>query len=106
MAKTKSIMNQFVPISLFNQGQASKIFERVKTEGRLFVMKNNKPSAVILSPEEYEMLTERLIDNYLYEEALHRLKRADGHYLTEEETMRSLGITEEDLANCEEVEIE
>lgn len=106
MAKTKSIMNQFVPISLFNQGQASKIFERVKREGRLFVMKNNKPSAVILSPEEYEMLTERLIDNYLYEEAVQRMKRADGHYLSEKEVMDSLGVTEEELANCGEVEIE
>lgn len=106
MGKLTGIMNQFVPISLFNQGQASKIFDRVRKEGRIFVMKNNQPSAIILSPEEYERLTEAEEDYYLYLEAEKRLKKAKGHYLTEEETLEKLGITEEDLANCEEVEIE
>ena len=106
MIKTAGLMSQFIPISLFNQGQASKIFERVRKEGKLFVMKNNRPSAIILSPEEYDRLTELEENYYLYVEAKERMERNNEPYLSEAEVMKEMGVTEEDLAGCEEMEIE
>ena len=49
-------LKRIVSITLFNQGQASKQFHRVNKEGPLAVVKNNKPVAIILSPEEYCLL--------------------------------------------------
>lgn len=57
MAITADILNSLVSVTQFNKGQASKIFDRLRTERQLVVLKNNAPSEVILSPEEYERLT-------------------------------------------------
>ena len=58
MAIATNILQCLVPISQFNKGQASKIFDRLRSEKELIVLKNNQPSAIILSPEEYTRLTE------------------------------------------------
>ena len=58
MAIATNILKCLVPISQFNKGQASKIFDRLRSEKELIVLKNNQPSAIILSPEEYTRLTE------------------------------------------------
>ena len=41
---------------MFNQGQASKIFSRLHDEKQIVVLKNNVPTAVLLSPDEYDRL--------------------------------------------------
>lgn len=41
---------------MFNQGQASKIFNRLHDEKQIVVLKNNVPTAVLLSPDEYDRL--------------------------------------------------
>lgn len=51
-------LNSLVPITMFNKGHASKIFDRLKTERQLVVLKNNTPLAVILSLEEYSRLSD------------------------------------------------
>lgn len=51
MAIATNILQCLVPISQFNKGQASKIFDRLRSEKELIVLKNNQPSAIILSPE-------------------------------------------------------
>lgn len=56
MAINSDVLNSLVPITQFNKGQASRIFDRLRTERHLIVLKNNVPTAVILSPEEYERL--------------------------------------------------
>jgi len=53
----QSTLRSFVPISQFNKGQAGKIFDRLKTEPQIVVLKNNTPVAVLLSLEEYDRLT-------------------------------------------------
>ena len=58
MAIAADLLQSLVPISQFNKGQAAKIFDRLQSEKELIVLKNNQPSAVILSPEEYTRLTE------------------------------------------------
>lgn len=45
-----------VPITQFNKGKASRLFTRAQKGETLIVIKNNSPVAVILSPEEYELL--------------------------------------------------
>lgn len=47
-----------VPITQFNKGKASQLFTRAKKGETLIVIKNNSAVAVILSPEEYELLHE------------------------------------------------
>lgn len=50
MANAANILQSLVPISQFNKGKAAQIFDRLRTEKELIVLKNNQPSAVILSP--------------------------------------------------------
>ena len=56
MAIASDFLQSLVPISQFNKGQAAKIFDRLRSEKELIVLKNNQPSAIILSPEEYRRL--------------------------------------------------
>ena len=75
MAITTSLLQSLVPISQFNKGQAAKIFDRLHSERELIVLKNNQPSAVILSPEEYIRLTEIEEDYFLLLEANKRIEQ-------------------------------
>lgn len=50
MASVISAIKNTVPISLFNRGQAGKIFEEVRQSGAKVVMKNNTAECVLLSP--------------------------------------------------------
>jgi prevent-host-death family protein len=66
-------LNSLVPITQFNKGQAAKIFDRLKTEGQLVVVKNNIPSAVILSLEEYVRMSKAEKDLRLLQSAKKRI---------------------------------
>lgn len=50
------LIKKIVPITLFNKGKASQLFSRVNKGETLVVVKNNAAVAIILSPEEYEIL--------------------------------------------------
>lgn len=52
----KNLLNNLVSVTMFNQGQASKIFNRLHDEKQIIVLKNNVPTAVLLSPDEYDRL--------------------------------------------------
>jgi len=102
-----SAIKNTVPISLFNRGMAGKIFEEVKKNGPKVVMKNNQAECVLMSPEEYVALMDELNDAELLAIAQERMANFDeSKLISEEELMRELGITEEDIENCEDVEIE
>ena len=58
MAISADFLQSMIPISQFNKGQAAKIFERLRSEKELIVLKNNQPSAIIMSIDEYSRLTE------------------------------------------------
>ena len=107
MAIAADILQSLVPISQFNKGQAAKIFDRLHSENELIVLKNNQPSAIILSPEEYKRLTEIEEDYYLLLEANRRLE-ADGNNKTVslDTVMNELGISEDELLDAEDVDIE
>lgn len=100
-------LNSLVSITQFNKGQASKIFDRLSSEKQLIVLKNNVPSAVIISPDEYIRLSEIAEDYFLLTEAQERLKNNIGKKnLSFEEVMQNYGLTEEDIENAEDLEIE
>ena len=107
MAIAADILQSLVPISQFNKGQAAKIFDRLHSENELIVLKNNQPSAIILSPEEYTRLTEIEEDYYLLLEANRRLE-ADGNNKTVslDTVMNELRISEDELLDAEDVDIE
>ena len=105
MARSINVLNSLVPITQFNRGQASRIFDRLRTEKQLIVLKNNQPAAVILSPEEFSRLSEIEEDYLLLLEAKQRL--ADNNtFSSMEETMKELNISQEELAAAEDVELE
>lgn len=50
------LFGRIVSITQFNKGKASQLFLRASRGETLLVMKNNSPVAVVISPEEYEIL--------------------------------------------------
>jgi len=100
------VLHSIIPISRFNKGEANKIFEEVAQSGYKIVVKNNKPTCVLLTPDNYEQLMGIVEEHYLFLEAEKRMKNAkDSDFISSETVMNSLNITEKDLADVE-VEIE
>ncbi|MCD8018039.1 MAG: type II toxin-antitoxin system Phd/YefM family antitoxin [Clostridiales bacterium] len=107
MAAATYIAKSLIPISQFNKGQASRIFDRLHTESQLIVLKNNQPTAFILSLDEYERLTELEEDYYLLTEAYERLENnADKPAIPMKEIMNRHGITQDELDLIGDVAIE
>lgn len=107
MELTANFLTRLIPITQFNRGQASRIFDRLRSESELIVLKNNQPSAVILSPDEYTRLAE-IEENYtLLLEAAKRLTVNEGKpAISEADVLKYFGIAETDLEKVEEPEIE
>lgn len=107
MAFSANILQNLIPISQFNRGQASHIFDRLRTEKQLIVLKNNQPSAIILSPEEYARLTEIEEDYLLLIEANKRLEESNSEQnVPLDAVLNNLGIAEDELEETEDIEIE
>ena len=106
MAYTADILDSLVPITQFNRGQASRIFDRLHNENQLIVLKNNQPAAIILSPSEFQRLSEIEEDYTLLLEATRRLKEDSSSTSSREDVMSELGISEADLAAAGDVVIE
>ena len=107
MELTANFLTRLIPISQFNKGQASKIFDRLRSEPELIVLKNNQPSAVILAPDEYIRLAEIEEDYNLLMEARQRLAaNKDKAAIPASDVMKHFGISDDDLEEVEEPEIE
>ncbi len=107
MVNLTGAINHTIPISQFHKGMAAQIFSDVRKSGAKVVIKNNEPECVLMSPDEYMEFMDELADTRLELLALQRIaKGALDHTSTQKEVMESFGITEEDLADMEEVEIE
>ena len=107
MANAANLLQSLVPISQFNKGQAAKIFDRLHSEKELIVLKNNQPSAIILSPAEYSRLTEIEEDYYLLLEANKRIEEnADNKTVSFNDVMNHLGIDDSELLDMEDINIE
>ena len=107
MSMAYDTIKSLVPITQVNKGQASRIFDRLNTEKQLIVLKNNVPSAVIISPEEYIRLSEIAENYYLLAEAQQRIGKNNGKKsLSFDDVMKNYGISEDDIENAEDPEIE
>ena len=107
MALATDFLQSLVPISQFNKGQAAKIFDRLHSEKELIVLKNNQPSAVILSLEEYTRLTEIEEDYFLLLEANRRIEeKGNKKTVSLDSVMDHLGISKEELLDAEDADIE
>lgn len=100
-------MKNTVSISQFNRGLAGKIFAEVKKYGAKVVIKNNTPECVLLSPEEYKRMVNEINDAKLLNLANERMKNFDlSQTIPAEEVYKRLGITESDLSDYEDIEVE
>ena len=107
MPSLTAAITHTVSISQFNRGQAGKIFADVRSTGPKVVMKDNEPECVLISPEEYLQLMDELEDAKLLAIAQERLAHFDPAALVPaEEVWKEAGLTEEDLSDFENVEIE
>lgn len=105
MASVMSAITNTVPITQFNHGLAGKIFEDVKQCGAKVVMKNNSAECVLISPDEYVRLMDELNDALVA--ASERMAHFDPTSLISEEEMNHrLGVTEDNLASFDEIDIE
>lgn len=100
-----NLLKSTVSISLFNKGLAGKIFDDVKKNGTKIVIKNNVPECILISPEDYLNLIEKIEDAKLYEMAQERIAQDNGKRYSQKQIMEEFGISEVDL-NEEEIEFE
>lgn len=100
-----TLLDNLVPVSEFSHGGASRQFARVGDGNPVIVMKNNRPSAVIISPDDYKRFLNAQEDLALYAEAQERLDRAEGHFLSHEEAFGDKGFQYTD-ADLDDVEFE
>lgn len=104
---TTDILNSIISVSRFNKGEAGRIFDELQNDKTKIVVKNNVPVAVMLSPEQYALLANDSEDYRLQAEAAMRIAQSDkADYISETEFISSIGLTEADISNSEEVEIE
>ena len=100
-------LNSFIPVTRFNKGEAGKILDEVAYSGAKVIVKNNYPAAIMLSPESYESLLEKIEDAEDYALAVLRESSGDNKKtFSQEEVMKEFGITDKDLENAEEAELE
>ena len=55
MAIASDFLQSLVPISQFNKGQAAKIFDRLRSEKELIVLKNNQPCNYSVTRRVYKI---------------------------------------------------
>ena len=107
MAINASTLQSLVSISQFSKGQATKVFDRLRDESQLVVLKNNVPVAILLSPEEYTRLAEIEEDYHLLLLAQERLANGNlRNSVSEADVISSLGISEDEINSAEDVELE
>ena len=108
MRRSSNLITSAVSISDFNRGKAGKIFDDLNKKGTMLVIKNSQPEGVLMSLKEYVKLMDELEDLRITVIAAERLMNKDPDKKTYSwnEMMQKLGVTQEDIDNAEEDEIE
>ena len=107
MITTAKVLNSMISVSRFNKGEAGRIFDELSHEKTKIVVKNNIPVAVLLSPEEYTRIIDETEDSLLLAEAAMRIAHSNTKdFIPETDFMQSIGLTEADIDNSGDVEIE
>ena len=106
MIHTSSINNllkSIIPISRFNKGEANKIFEEVQDVGYKLVIKNNNPTCVLVSIENFSEMVEEIENYHLLIEANKRMSTTSGIVYSQEEIIDNYDIK---AAELDEVEVD
>lgn len=99
-------MNNLIPLSDFNKGEAGKIFGAIKKSNQpKIVLRHNRPECIIISTENYAQMVEELEDLRDYKLAVERLMK-DSKTLSYEEVLKALEMTQAEIDNVEDVEFE
>lgn len=56
--RRNDVLKKIAPISELSQGKAARILRRVTDENEVIIMKNNRPVAIIISPDQYDSYCE------------------------------------------------
>jgi prevent-host-death family protein len=100
----RGLMESIIPISRFNKGEAGKIFEEVAKSGTKIVVKNNKPTCVLIDPKKYTELMEMIEDFLLLAEAEERTKSPKpSDFVSYEDAMKEFGV---DPAELDDIDVE
>ncbi|MBP5401829.1 MAG: type II toxin-antitoxin system Phd/YefM family antitoxin [Treponema sp.] len=95
-----NVLDAIIPISLFNKGQANKIFADVKKFGTRIVVKNNAPECILMSPQSYQQMMEEYENAILTAEAEKRLVNK-AEYISHDDVMKEFGLDSSDLDDVE-----
>lgn len=99
-------IENLIPLSEFNKGEAGKIFASVKNSNiAKLVLRRNEPQCVLVSPSNYLEMVKELEDLRDYKMAVERAKNVSEIY-SAEEVMKRLNITEKELNDAEDAEFE
>lgn len=85
-------LDNLVSVSELSHGGVSKTLSRVGDNNPIVVMRNNKPAAIVISPDDYRRLTEAEEDFALYLEAEERMKKDDGTRLGMDDVLSLIHI--------------
>ena len=104
----ENFLKILVSVSRFNNGEAGMILDEVKksAEGMKIIFENNEPSCVLMTWKKYQEMLEEIEDQYLLGIVDEREKNGGGKTISHEEMIAKLGITQEELDEMEDVEIE
>ena len=106
---------RLVPISDFSQGKAGKIFSDVAENNKQYiVLKNNQPTAVLISVEEYKEIQKKIERLEKFLEAVENMRllklaesRSNSKSVSFEEFINEEGFTVEEIdALAESIELE
>ena len=102
----KNALDAVIPITRFNRGEASKIFDEVRESGCKVVVKNNVPACVMLTPERFKAMVDMIEDQALTAVAEARMEYTTGEVRSFEDVLAGDGLTLSDIDAMEDVEIE
>jgi len=102
----KNALDAVIPITRFNRGEASKIFDEVRESGCKVVVKNNVPACIMLAPEMFKAMVDMIEDQALIAVAEARMGYTAGKARSFEDILAGDGLTYADIDAVEDVEIE
>ena len=96
---------QLIPISDFSQGKAGKIFSDVAENNKQYiVLKNNQPTAVVISIEEYKEIQKKIERLEKFLEAVENMRllklaesRVNSETISFEELVAQEGFSMEEI---------
>ena len=100
-------IQNLIPISAFNKGEAGRIFSAVKKTGQpKLVLRHNAPECVLIAPDDFTAMVEELEDLRDYKMAVERLAASSPDQAVDwSELLQKIGVSQADLDAMGDVEL-